>query len=194
MELRRYLKIFKDNYRAFLITIGIVLVVGLAFQLLSKEKYRVEMDLNVTRTGYQKDTTDYRYDEFYRLQADERFADTVVRWLGSKVIRNDIEKETNGAEFEKLKAERLSSQMIRVSFTVVDKNQSQKITEAIDGVLNNKVSELNLEQKNPQWFKVLVSYPVISEQKINPLLLLVIFLSGGIFLGFWVVLIRHYLK
>lgn len=194
MELKEYLKIFKDNYRAFFITIGIVLVIGLVFQLLSGEKYRVEMDLNVTRTGYQKDTTDYRYDEFYRLQADERFADTVVRWLGSKVIRNDIEKETKGTQFEKLKAERLSSQMIKVSFIVEDRNQAQKITEVIDRVLNNKVSELNLEQKNPQWFKVLVSYPVISEQKINPMLLLAIFLSGGIFLGFWVVLIKHYLK
>ncbi|MDX9913180.1 MAG: hypothetical protein RBS77_01215 [Candidatus Moranbacteria bacterium] len=194
MELREYLKIFKDNYRAFFITVGIVLAIGLAFHLLSKEKYRVEMDLNVTRTGYQKDTTDYRYDEFYRLQADERFADTIVRWLGSKVVGNDIEKEAHGAEFEKLKAERLSSQMIKVSFIVEDKNQAQKITEAIDGVLSNKVSELNLEQKNPQWFKILVSYPVVSEQKINPMLLLAIFLSGGIFLGFWVVLIKHYLK
>lgn len=194
MELREYIKIFKDNYRAFFITIGIVLVVGLFFQFLSEDKYKAEVDLNVTRTGYQKDTPDYRYDEFYRLQADERFADTVVRWLGSKVIKNEIAKEVGGIKFEKLKAERLSSQMIRVSFVISDKNQVEKITASIDKVLNAKVSELNLEQKNPQWFKILVSYPVSSQHKLDAWLLVGMLLAGGIFLGFWVVLIKHYLK
>lgn len=194
MELREYIKIFKDNYKIFLSVVGLILAVGVGINLLIRDKYKVELNLNVTRTGYQKDTSDYRYDEFYRLQADERFADTLVRWLSSEVIKNDISKEASGISFYKLKAERLSSQMIRVSFVIHDKHQVEKITQAIDDVLNKNIAELNLEQKNPQWFKVLVSYPIINDYKISLIKLITILLVGGIFLGFWTVLIRHYLK
>lgn len=194
MELREYLKIFKDNYRVFFIVMGIVLVMGLAAQLISRDKYKVELNLNVTRTSYQKDTSDYRYDEFYRLQADERFADTLVRWLGSEVIKNDILRESGNTSFEKLKAQRLSSQMIKVTFVIYDKDQAEKITRAVDKVLNDNVAKLNLEQKNPQWFKVLVSYPIVNNYKIALVKLVGILLAGGLFLGFWAVLIRHYLK
>ncbi|MFZ2153848.1 MAG: hypothetical protein WAV16_01340 [Candidatus Moraniibacteriota bacterium] len=194
MELREYIKIFKENYKVFLITLGLVCLVGSVGQLLRVNKYKVELDLNVTRTGYQKETNEYRYDEFYRLQADERFADTVVRWLGSEVIKNEINKKIGTAQFEKLKAERLSSQMIRVSFVVANKEWSQSVASAIDTVINTKISELNLEQKNPQWFRVLVSYPIASQAGIGLTNLILAWLSGGIFLGVWAVLIRHYLK
>lgn len=194
MELREYIKIFKENYKVFLITLGLVCLVGSVWQLLRVDKYKVELDLNVTRTGYQKETNEYRYDEFYRLQADERFADTVVRWLGSEVIKNEINKKIGTAQFEKLKAERLSSQMIRVSFVVANKEWSQSVASAIDTVINTKISELNLEQKNPQWFRVLVSYPIASQAGIGLTNLILAWLSGGIFLGVWAVLIWHYLK
>ncbi|KKP68051.1 MAG: hypothetical protein UR66_C0009G0141 [Candidatus Moranbacteria bacterium GW2011_GWE1_35_17] len=194
MELKEYIKIFKDNYGIFLMTVGLVLASGLIAQLVLKDKYSIEADLNITRTGYQKDTSDYRYDEFYRLQADERFADTVVRWIGSEVIKNEISKETKGVKFEKLKAERLSSQMIRVSFVLLDKDEAEKVTRAIDRVLNDKVSELNSEQKNPQWFKVLVSYPIVDNYGVSLGKLTMILLVAGLFLGFWAVLIKHYLK
>lgn len=194
MELKEYMQIFKENYKVFLITLGLVCLVGSVGQLLWADKYKVELDLNVTRTGYQKETNEYRYDEFYRLQADERFADTVVRWLGSEVIKNEINKKIGTAQFEKLKAERLSSQMIRVSFVVANKEWSQSVASAIDTVINTKISELNLEQKNPQWFRVLVSYPIASQAGIGLTNLILAWLSGGIFLGVWAVLIRHYLK
>lgn len=194
MELKEYLKIFKNNYKFFLGTVILTLVIGVSFYFIIRDKYKAELNLNVTRTNYQADTTDYRYDEFYRLQADERFADTLVRWLGSKVIQNEISKEANGVLFEKLKAERLSSQMIRVSFIIDEKNQAAKITQAIDDALNKNIAQLNAEQKNPQWFKVLVSYPIVDDYKLDLVKLIEILLFLGIFLGSWVVLIRHYLR
>lgn len=194
MELKEYIKIFKDNRMVFFTTVVLTLLIGLLFQLLMEDRYKAELNLNVTRTSYQKDTSDYRYDEFYRLQADERFADTVVRWLGSRVIVNDILREADGANFEKMKAERLSSQTIRVSFLIEDKQQAEKITKSIDKVLNDNAVSLNAEQKNPQWFKILVSYPIVSNYGLSILKLAVILLAVGIFLGFWAVLIRHYLK
>ncbi|HBI17419.1 MAG: hypothetical protein UR60_C0016G0015 [Candidatus Moranbacteria bacterium GW2011_GWF2_34_56] len=194
MELKEYLKIFKSNYKLFLGTLILTLAIGISFYFIVEDKYKAELNLNVTRTNYQKDTTDYRYDEFYRLQADERFADTLVRWLGSKVIQNEILTEVDGISFEKLKAERLSSQMVRVSFIIDEKNQAVKITQAIDNILNDNISQLNEEQKNPQWFKVLVSSPMVDNYKLDLDKLMGILLALGIFLGSWAVLIRHYLK
>lgn len=194
MELKEYLKIFKNNYKFFLGTVILTLVIGISFYFIIGDKYKAELNLNVTRTNYQTDTMDYRYDDFYRLQADERFADTLVRWLGSRVIQNEISKEADGVLFEKLKAERLSSQMIRVSFVIDEKSQAVKITQAIDNVLNDNISQLNAEQKNPQWFKVLVSYPIVDNYKLGLAKFVGILLALGIFLGSWVVLIRHYLS
>lgn len=193
MELKEYIKIFKKNYKIFFITLGLILIAGSVVNSVLKTSYKVEVDLNITRTGYQKETTDYRYDEFYRLQADERFADTVVRWLGSAVVINDILKDSN-SNFEKIKAQRLSSQMIKVSFLVANKNQAEKVTKAVDNVLNKKTAELNGEQNNPNWFKILTSYPIVKEYKITWLKLEVMLLLGGIFLGIWAVFIKHYLE
>lgn len=194
MELKEYIKIFKKNFNWFLSTIGIVLFFGLLGQFTLGTWHKTELDLNITRTGYQSDTDEYRYDEFYRLQADERFADTVVQWISSKRIKEDITDKSKGVDFTRLKAERLSSQMIKVSFLIKDKNQATKVSQVIASVLNDKTDELNLSQKNPNWFKILVSSPVTYEYKIPLGRLIAMLLVGGMFLGFWVVLIRHYLQ
>jgi len=194
MELKEYVKIFKKNLNWFLSVLGIVLFGGLLIQLILGGWYKVELDLNITRTGYQADTSEYRYDEFYRLQADERFSDTVVQWTNSRRIKEDISNKAKGINFVKFKAERLSSQMIKVSFLIKDKNQASKITQSITEVLNDKTDELNLEQKNPSWFKILVSSPVTYEYRISFGKLVMMLLFGGVFLGFWVVLIKHYME
>ena len=153
-------------------------------------KYKVELDLNITRIGRQSETMDYSYDEFYRLQADERFADTVVRWLGSAIIKEEI-----SSDFQKLKARRLSSQMISVSFLVLKKQEADIVVKSIDKVLNEKTAELNRLQKSPSWFKVLVSRSVVTEYKFlsfEKLIIVLVFL--GFFAGFWGVFVKHYLK
>lgn len=192
MELKEYIKIFKKNYRWFLLTIVFVLLLATSFKLLWGTKYQVELDLNITRSGYQNDTNEYRYDEFYRLQADERFADTVVRWLGSKRIREDIITKSGDAKLLRFKSERLSSQMIRVSFLIEDRKQAQNLADSIARVLSDKTEELNKEQKNPNWFKILISTPVVEKYEISWMQLILLSSLVGLFLGFWVVLIKNY--
>lgn len=165
---------------------------GLVIQIAFSGKHKVVLDLNITRTGYQENTDEYRYDEFYRLQADEKFADTVVQWVKSERLKEDIFNNSGKLNFEKMKAERLSSQMIRLSFIVKDSDFAKKISLVVENVLNEKTRELNLEQKNPNWFKILVSEPVVNDYKIPLEKLFFILLVGGVFVGFWVVLIKHY--
>ncbi len=193
MELKEYIEIFKKRKKIFLGTIGVIVVVGMLGYFLTPEKYKVSVDLNITRMGYQKDTNEYRYDEFYRLQADERFADTVVRWLGSARVKEDLKRKSQGVEFDNLKAGRLSSQMITVRFLVDSVDQAQSATSALTELLNEKTKELNKYQQNPNWFTVLVSRPVVSEYKWSPYKFFGVLLLSGFLVAFWITLAHYYL-
>jgi len=192
MELKEYLAIFRKNFGTFLLTVGFVLVGGLVFYKLTPLTYKIFLDLNVTRTGLQE-TSDYQYDNFYRLQADERFADTVVRWLGSPWIQEKIYNGANaGSEERKIKAQRLSSQFIQVTFVLRDRSQAKNISRSIVENINKQAEELNKYQKGKNWFTVLGNEPVARENKTGLALATIIFLALGIFMGIWVVFIKNY--
>ncbi|MEF3692183.1 MAG: hypothetical protein V3574_03985 [Candidatus Moraniibacteriota bacterium] len=192
MDLKDFIIIFRKNKRWFWGAFLLTFVFGLGVWFSLSGLYKAEVDLNITRTGYQKETSEYRYDEFYRLQADERFADTVVRWIGSKRIQSDIIRESEGVYFSKLKGQRLSSQMIKISFLIKDKEKAGEISRIVSQILNNKTDELNFEQKNPQWFKLLVSAPVVDKYGLPWWQMAILLSALGSFAGFWAVLVRHY--
>jgi hypothetical protein len=148
--------------------------------------------LNVTRSGSQQ-TSDYTYDGFYRLQADERFADTVVRWVGSPRGAEDILKEA-GIETKMLGTAdltgfftvgRLSSQVIRVEYRAENESSAGKISHAMREVLNRYAEALNRDAKDPSWFTLESGDPVIRDGRIP--LWKAIAVSGvvGLFLGLW---------
>lgn len=192
MEFKEYLAIFRKNSGTFLLTVGVVLAGGLVFHKLTPLTYKTFLDLNVTRTGLQE-TSDYQYDNFYRLQADERFSDTVARWLGSPWMQEKIYNGANAdSEKIKIKAQRLSSQFIQVTFVLRDRNLAKNISRSIAENINKQAEELNKYQKEKNWFMVLGNEPVTRENKIGPALAAVIFLALGIFMGIWAVFIKNY--
>lgn len=194
MELREYIQILKKHFKLFALIVVASVFLGFVIQEMMPTRYKVELNLDITRLGQQDKTADYRYDEFYRLQADERFADTVVRWLQSGRIQEDIKSSSDKFKFKKLKAMRLSSQLIRVTFLVSNSKDSEKITKSISEVLNSKSQELNKDQNNPSWFKVIVSKPVVLEYKLSTQKLVLVSLFLGVFIGFWAVFAKHYLE
>jgi len=187
-----------------LVTVIVILGIGAGWKKYQDSKpisYEVSLLLNVTRSGSQ--TTDaYRYDDFYRLQADERFADTVVRWLENPRIVTNIYNETGkisgGIGLDELSkafvVKRLSSQAISVSFNSESAREAQDISESMTKTINNEIKSLNQYQKEDNWFKIVGDEPVIKEFKVSWNSILPIFVALGIFLGIWVVLVRHYLK
>ncbi|MEI9966798.1 MAG: hypothetical protein WDN67_04160 [Candidatus Moraniibacteriota bacterium] len=123
MELREYLDIIWRD-RRFL---GGVFLLGLALGLLvflfQPVRFQGSLLLNIGRSvsAQAPVSGEYTYDDFYRLQADERFADTVVRWLQSPRIIEDINHEfaahMEGPGAKSFHASRLSSQVVEVTFT-----------------------------------------------------------------------------
>ncbi len=204
MELKNLIKIFRKNWTLFALTIFIVLAIGAGYKYFKDSRpitYDVSLLLNVTRENIQS-TDNYRYDDFYRLQADERFADTVVRWLENPRIVSNIYNETGkvsgGIDLNQLskvfKAKRMSSQMIDVRYAAQSASDAQEISLALTQVVNKEIKELNQSQKEDSWFKIIGDEPVIKESKIEWKNILLIFSALGIFLAIWTVLLKHYLS
>ena len=201
MELRDIMTIFIAQRRVVGIIVGIFLLGGVLFLLFQPQRHDVSLILNVTRAGADSAGT-YAYDDFYRLQADERFADTVVRWLSLPGIVNAIFEQSSvdpvrltsrpfGSIF---KAQRLSSQVIHVTFTTRDEDAAQKTAAAITTVINRETEKLNALQQEKSWFVVLADAPVVSDgtRGVSFVLSLTFFL--GVFFGVWGALLRHYMR
>jgi len=193
MELKEYITIFKKHFKLFLLMIFLVTAAIIVFQIVRPLTYKTSLALNITRDGSQK-TDDYKYDDFYRLQADERFADTVVRWMALPAITESIYSEAGVSEGEKFKAKRLSSQLIEITYITSDVKTAQKLSDSIIKVLNRETEKLNEFQKNEAWFKILGGQPIITDNKPNLWKSAPVGLLIGVFLGFWTVIIKHYLE
>lgn len=199
MELRDYIAIFRERQRTFWMTVLVIAAVAVVWQQNQPVDYQATLLLNIGRAGAQ-DTADYTYDGFYRLQADERFADTVVRWLGSPRVVEDIYAaaglEAGGFGTRDLKnifgAKRLSSQVVEVAYADADTKKLGKMSEAAVAVLNRYAESLNQENSGQSRFVVIGGDPVIRDARISLPFAAAAGLALGIFIGFWATLLRHY--
>ena len=201
MELRDFLDIFVQGRKLFLSVVVGCVVVGAIWYGFQPLTYRADLTLNVARSGVQQ-TADYRYDGFYRLQADERFADTVVRWLGSPRIVDDIGTSAGsfplpsgnfsfGGVFD---AKRLSSQVIDVTYRTSGRDGADRIAQTLIAVLNRETARLNTGAAEQSWFVVQGERPVIVDGRQGLVLVLIVSLALGTFLGFWSVLFHRYFR
>lgn len=202
MELREFLRLLQKEWK---LLVGIVfLIVGGTFlwQNTQPQSYKTVVSLHIAREfDAEQQSNEYRYGDFYRLQADEKFGDTVVRWLLSPGIVLDILK---GAEIsserlsygdlpKQFQPKRLSSQFIEVRFSTPVQDEGKRIADSMRIVLNKQTSDLNVDsRKQDGWFVVVVDDPVtyldIFDWKRS------LIFSGilGIITGIWLVVGKRY--
>lgn len=201
MELKEYLNILKTHIKAFILVVVLAVIGGIACLTFRPVAYDTSLTLNITRSGTQ-DTADYKYDDFYRLQADEKFAETVVEWLKSPRTVADIycSSDINANQFslgkleKSLSSEKLSSQIVSVKFSADTPEKAKKISDSISQVIAKNIESLNANQQEKNWFEIVAQDPVITQNSLNFWVVLAAAMLAGIFLGFWAVLIIHYLK
>ncbi len=194
------MKLYWEERRLFALIIAVSVFLTLVWQVNQPISYQASLLLNIGRQGVQATTGEYTYDNFYRLQADERFADTVVRWLESPRVVSDILKEAGirpqAASESDLRgmigAKRLSSQVIETSFTETRKEILEKESDAIVQVLNLYASGLNQGSASDGWFVVVGSNPVILDARTAPGTAIAFGAIAGILLAFWGVAIKRY--
>jgi len=201
MEFKEFIQIFKNNFKLFILVIILIIAGGFIYFSFLPISYGTSLTLNITRSGSQN-TDNYKFDDFYRLQADEKFAETLVEWLKSPRIVADIYDKAgvdyNGFSLRKfskvIKPEKMSSQVVAVSYSSPNSDIAKKISAAIISIVSKNIANLNTDQKENTWFKIDASDPLIVLNKVTPLEILMIFFLIGIFIAFWIVLITHYLK
>jgi len=201
MELKEYLEIIKKQWKTFVFIIFLVIAGSLLYFLFRPISYSTSLTINITRTGRQI-TGNYKYDDFYRLQADEKFAETLVEWLKSpRTVANILEEAEigiNNMSNRKLakvfRVQKLSSQVISVSYGSENRIYAEKISVAIGKVLEENTRILNQDQRESSWFKIIPHEPLIIKDQFNLALITIIAFSLGAFLAFWIVLFIHYIK
>ena len=203
MEFKDLIRLFQREALLFWGIVFFFVVVAFLWQKSQSVTYQAVELMNIGRSGTETQvTSEYTYDSFYRLQADERFADTVVRWLRSPRVVEDIYTESllsaDAMTLPDLKstfaAGRLSSQMIEVSYAGPSEKALQELSRAMTVVLNRYTLSLNQEQTEPNWFVVIGSEPLIRDARLSLPLVLLIGLAAGLFVAFWSVLVKHYFR
>lgn len=201
MDLKEYLQIFKKNSKLFFAVIFIVILAVFVFFSSQAVFFKISLTLNISRQGVQ-DTQDYRFDHFYRLQADEKFSETVVEWLKRPRIVADIYSSSDlnieNLNSKKLSglisAEKRSSQIVAVNFSAPNPDIAQKISAGIFEVISQNTQSLNETQKENDWFKIIAGKPIIVKNNPDYPILFAISFLVGLFLGFWAVMFKHYLE
>lgn len=194
MEWYDIVKIYWKERRLFVLIVVAFLFVALVWQVSQPVAYRAALLLNVGRDKAPT-TNEYAFDDFYRLQADERFGDTVVRWLQSPRVVSDILKESGLSvsphSENELKglivAKRLSSQVIELSFSHQEKSVLEKEADAIVKILNEYAIRLNRDGQKDGWFVIVGSDPVLLDARVA--LPKAAGMGGllGCFIAFWTV-------
>ncbi len=196
MELRDICKLFAKERTTYTLVIGFFLLLGFLFTTYEPERYQASVLITIGRTE-SAPTTEYSYDSFYRLQADERFADTLVRLLGTARVTEDIMEDaelSQGGSAGYFTARRLSSQLVEVTFESTDPKALPVIGASLTKVLTSYTEDLNAKAGNKEnWFRVIAAEPVINDARADRMLVLALSLFAGLFFGFWLVLIRFYL-
>ncbi len=201
MELRDFVRIFTKQRPLLMSIVVASALLGWCVWWLQPLCVAADLTLNIARTGVQQ-TNDYRYDGFYRLQADERFADTVVRWLGSPRMVEDIAlaakaRPISGAPWQfgpAFQAERLSSQVIRVIYRARTNDEAKRLAQGILARVNQETAALNGSAQDESWFVVRGEEPVVTDGRfVWPKALGIAFVLG-LFVAFWTGLVRHYWK
>jgi len=195
MELRDFCLIFVHRRNLFLGGLAGFVILSLLIFRFQPGRFETSLSVNVSRSGTQT-TSDYAYDQFYRLQADERFADTVTRWLAAPSILEDI-RTVSGVSADvagSISAKRLSSQMIDVTYVSRTRDGFGGMARAIPEVLNGETEKLNALSKSPDWFTVMADDPVVRDARLPVRLLFPLGIALWVFFGFWVVLIHWYLR
>ena len=201
MEFREIIAVLRKEARLIGFIVGAFIVTTFLWQQSQGPQYQATLLLNVGRAGGQA-TAEYTYDSFYRLQADERFADTVVRWLANPRMVEDIYREARldpsslsaGALQTVFDAGRLSSQVIEVRYGAASEERLRNIAHAVPVVLNRSAENLNRETPETSWFLLLPSDPVIRDARTSLVVAFLAALAVGLFGAFWFVLGKHYFQ
>jgi capsular polysaccharide biosynthesis protein len=201
MELRKYYKILKSNILVVIYTAIIAVIALYAWSVRQSQTYSASLLLNIGQTETQS-TADYRYDQFYRLQADDKFAETVVSWLKSPGVAKNIFEKAGVSSNQKtmrglsksFQAEKLSSNIVSVKYSTETNEEAAHISPSVAAVISEKTKALNADARDPNWFQIGASDLVVLKNTQDLRINLGIAALVGLFFGTLLAFGKHYIS
>ncbi len=198
MTFTELVAIFDRSRYLFLGTMFVTILVGIGAYQFQPVFYTNELILSVTRTSVTP-TQEYSYDHFYRLQADERIAESLSQYLGSETGKRTV------AERAKLSTEayrtytnarpkvvRLGTNIIKLQYKTRDVSEGVLLGEAIVAGANEYVFSLNEDARQKEWFTVIGEKPVTKSALWSLSRVVPVVTGVGLFVAFWAVLINYF--
>ena len=201
MELKEYYKIWKKHISVVIYAVLVVVVAVYAWSVKKSETFSASLLLETRRTQAQP-TNEYKYDQFYRLQADEKFSETIVEWLKAPGVAREIFQKSGVNTDEKsmrqlsksFRAEKTSSQIVSVNFGVQKEDEAKKIADAIASVISEKTKGINAEARDPEWFEVAMDDLAVVKNAQDLRLNLALAALAGLFIGTFLAFGKHYIS
>ena len=191
MELRQIVSIIWERKYILLFIIASCLFLALVWLFSQPEEYTVFFSVDITRKNIQE-TPDYRYDQFYRLQADEKFADTIVQWMGDADFNKQVLENYQGNSFSmrNLSAVRLSSSYLKIFFKTKNQDDSKLLAEAIKKSLGDRIALVGGDDST--WFSVETTDPIDYRENYNWKIIILGAFLLGVVLGIFSALFHYY--
>lgn len=200
MELRDFIQLFIRRQSLMVGIISVAIVIGFLSYRLQTQWYEGVVLLSVTREAAEA-TAEYQYDHSYRLEADERMADTIARYLESTIGRRDTARQiplTGTREVTFIESDisvlRLSSNLVQVSYVATTPTEAESIARAFFETGERYVTSLNEQAGNRNWFTLIASDSYTEDGRYTLPVALGVALVLGVLGAFWTVLGLWYWK
>ncbi|QQR79226.1 MAG: hypothetical protein IPJ68_03050 [Candidatus Moraniibacteriota bacterium] len=194
MELRAFLELFIRRGNLIFGVVVVSLLVGFLTYRLQTQWYQGTVLLSVTRQGTEA-ATDYQYDQYYRLQADERMANTVARYLETAIGRRDTARRAllsgaREAEFIKgqVTALVLASNLVEVTYRAKTPTEAERIAGALSEAGERYIAGLNEQAGDRNWFTLVATEALLRDGRFTLPIALGIGGAAGLGVAFWTVL------
>lgn len=200
MELKEFIELLKNNSKVFLLILIGSIFVGLGIFNYQKSFYVASIGVDIAREKeISSNDNDYEYDQFYRLQADEKFGQNIVSWLEdpsfNNLNRKDFEKGQvgNWEDIFGVKVSQPSTNYLKINFNSKDPRSAHLFGKVLKENLKEKTEQLNFSQSN-NWFKLIFSETYVTQNNPNIYIFLIVGALLGSFLGFLTILFKDYFQ
>ncbi|MFA5030002.1 MAG: hypothetical protein WC495_00215 [Patescibacteria group bacterium] len=157
-------------------------------------KYESSLSFTVNQINKQATTT-YQYDGYYAIQASDLFSETIVSWFQTPSFllevynRAGIDPQINSIDSftARFKMKKYSAQNLVLEFTAPDREQAEKLSEAIIAHVEERSGVLNQNADLKALFEVKGSAPVIVKKETTTLMGALYGLVAGIAAGIFVI-------
>lgn len=157
-------------------------------------KYESSLSFTVNQINKQE-TTAYQYDGYYAIQASDLFSETIVSWFQTPSFLLEVYNRANldpqidsiDSFTARFKMKKYSAQNLVLEFTAPDKDQAEKLSQAIISHVEERSGALNQNADLKALFEVKGSAPVIVKKEMTIATGALYGLVAGIAVGIFVI-------